>query len=186
MPRFCRKPQVANFYSSLKQSYTKSTIMLIRSSERNFKIWNIRLSLFVSRMWYWTTLWRTCRSFFFLSLFFSFCLSFFHSFFHYSRSTSRPFFLSLFLSLLVSRTCCSPTPWRTSIPWPWTGGTTTRTGRTMCGGQSSWPVWPSRRGSAFWCRYISEYNLKIKQNLKKKEIFFNFFFKKTNIYFVFV
>ena len=43
MPTFCRKPQVASFHSSLKQPYTKSTIMLTRFSERIFEIGNIRL-----------------------------------------------------------------------------------------------------------------------------------------------
>ena len=43
MPTFCRKPQMASFYSSLKQPYTKFTIMKARSSKRILKIWNERL-----------------------------------------------------------------------------------------------------------------------------------------------
>ena len=40
MPTFCHKPQVASFYSSLKQPYTKFIITLSRFSGRIFKILN--------------------------------------------------------------------------------------------------------------------------------------------------
>ena len=40
MPTFCRKPQVASFYSSLKQPCTKFIITLSRFSGKIFKIWN--------------------------------------------------------------------------------------------------------------------------------------------------
>ena len=43
MPTFCRKTQVARSYNSLKQPYTKSTIMLTRSSEMILKTCDIRL-----------------------------------------------------------------------------------------------------------------------------------------------
>ena len=43
MPIFCRTPQIASFYSSLKQPYTKFIIMLARSPERIFRIGNMRL-----------------------------------------------------------------------------------------------------------------------------------------------
>ena len=40
MPTFYHKPQVASFYSSLKQPYTMLIITLSRFSGRIFKIWN--------------------------------------------------------------------------------------------------------------------------------------------------
>ena len=43
MPTFYRKPEIVSFYSYFKQPYTISTIMITRSSEMIFKIWNIRL-----------------------------------------------------------------------------------------------------------------------------------------------
>ena len=43
MPTFCRKLQVASFYSSLKQPYTKFIIMLSHSSRRILKISNKKL-----------------------------------------------------------------------------------------------------------------------------------------------
>ena len=40
MPTFCRKPEAANFNSTLKLPYTKFIITLSRLSGRIFKIWN--------------------------------------------------------------------------------------------------------------------------------------------------